>query len=91
MLVTVDIPEDLASRLAAEDLPQRMLEALLIEEFRRGTLTKSELRRLLGLSRLELDGFLKARAVYIPYTIEDLERERSVARRLGLYNWECAS
>ena len=42
-------------------LKRRALEALALEEFRLGHLTKPELRRLLGFgTRDALDGFLKA-------------------------------
>ena len=86
MDVTIHIPDDLATRLGtAGDLPRRALEALAVEEFRLGRLTQPELRRLLGLTtRQALDGFLKAHEVYIPYTIDDLNRDRNDLRRLGL-------
>lgn len=83
MDVTIHIPDDLASRLGS-NLSQRALEALALEEFRQGRLTKPELRRLLGFAtRMTLDGFLKAHGVYIDYEIEDLERDREDLRRLG--------
>jgi hypothetical protein len=51
MQVTVDIPDDVAARLKAAggDLARRALEALVLEEYKRGRLTKPELRRILGL------------------------------------------
>ena len=49
MDVTVRIPDDLAHRLGtAGELERRALEALALEGFRLGHLTKPELRRLLG-------------------------------------------
>ena len=66
MDVTVHIPDDLASRLSAAggDLSRRALEALALEEYKSGHITKAEVRRLLGFStRYELDGFLKAHEV----------------------------
>jgi Uncharacterised protein family (UPF0175) len=85
MDVTIHIPDDLASRLeTAGDLPRRILEALAVEEFRLGRLTQSELRRLLGFAtRQALDAFLKAHQVYIAYTEDDLDHDRSDLRRLG--------
>jgi len=85
MNVTVHIPDDLAERLAAGgDLSRRALEALALEEFKLGNLTKPELRRLLGFdNRDALDGFLKAHSVFEPYSIDDLERERGDLQRLG--------
>jgi hypothetical protein len=86
MHVTVEIPDDVAQRLLAAggDLSRRALEALALEEYKSGRLTKSELRRLLGLrTRYALDGFLKAHDVFESYSLDDLERERRDLLRLG--------
>ena len=87
MNLTVEIPDDLASRLSAAggDLSRRALEALALEEYKSGHLTETELQRLLGFStRYRLDGFLKAHGVLIDdYTIEDLHREVETLQRLG--------
>lgn len=86
MDVTIHIPDDIAGRLGAGgDLPRRALEALAVQEFRLGRVTKAELRVLLGFAtRQALDGFLKAHDVYLPITLDDLEQDRSDLRRLGL-------
>lgn len=83
--MTIHIPDDLATRLGtAGDLPRRILEAVAVEEFRLGRLTQPELRHLLGLAtRQALDSFLKAHEVYIPYTVDDLNRDRNDLQRLG--------
>jgi hypothetical protein len=86
MLVIVDIPDDVAERLKAAggDLSRRALEALALEEYKRGQLTKPELRRLLGFgTRDALDGFLKAHGVFESYSLDDLARERRDLERLG--------
>ena len=86
MNVTVRIPDELAERLAAEgggDLERRALEAFALSEYQAGRLTRPELRRLLDLSRYELDGFLKAHGVFEEYTLADLEQERQTLERLG--------
>jgi Uncharacterised protein family (UPF0175) len=86
MEVTVQIPDDLARRLiaAGADLSRRALEALALEEFKSGHLTKLELRRMLGFgTRYQLDGFLKAHDVYEEFTLEDLDRDREDLKRLG--------
>jgi hypothetical protein len=70
--------------LAGCDLSRRALEALALEEYRSGHPTKVEVHRLLGFSsRYELDGFLKAHAVWIDYTVEDFRRELQDLKRLG--------
>jgi len=85
MDVTVQIPDDLAGRMGAgADLSRRALEALAAEEFKRGRLTKPDLRRLLGFETgHQIDEFLKAHDVFEDYTLEDLNREREGLRRLG--------
>ena len=86
MQLTVDIPDDVAERLKAAggDLSRRALEALALEEYKQGRLTKPELRRLLGFgTRDALDGFLKAHDVFEPYSLDDLARERRDLERLG--------
>ena len=87
MELTVQIPDDLASRMGASggDLSRRALEALALEEFKSGHITRPELRRLLGFgTRYQLDGFLKSHDVYEDYTLEDLEQELEGLRRLGI-------
>ena len=78
MEITVRIPDDLARRLGTTgELERRALEALALEEFKLGHLTRPELRRLLGFgTRAKLDEFLTAHEVYGTYTAGDLERER---------------
>jgi len=86
MNLIVEIPDDVAKRLAAAggDLSRRALEALALEEYKRGHLTTPELRRLLGFgTRDALDGFLKAHDVFEPYSLDDVERERRDLRHLG--------
>ena len=87
MELTVQIPDELASRMSASggDLSRRALEALALEEFKSGRITKPELRRLLGFgTRYQLDGFLKAHDVCEDYTLQDLEQELEGLRRLGI-------
>ena len=87
MNLMFEIPDDVAHRLEAVggDLSRRALEALALEEFKRGHLTKLELRRLLGFeTRAELDAFFKAHEFFGTYTVADLEQDRRDLRRLGL-------
>ena len=86
MEVKVQIPDDIAAQLAegGADLSRRALEAFALEELKAGRLTEPELGRMLGLARLQIDGFLKARGVYDDYTMEDFEQERAALNSLGL-------
>ena len=85
MELTVQIPDDVARSMSASggDLARRALEALAIEEFKSGHITKPELRRLLGFgTRYRLDGFLKSHNVYEDYTMEDFEQDRDALKQL---------
>jgi hypothetical protein len=86
MEMTLHIPDELERLLGGTgEIERRALEALAREEHKLGHLTKPELRRLLGFgTRAKLDAFLKAHDVFEPYTLEDLERDRSDLERLGL-------
>ncbi len=85
--VTLDIPDELFAALAVpgRELSRSVFEALALEAYRERKLSTAQLRRLLGFeTRYELDGFLKARQVWLEYTAEDLERDREAHRKLGL-------
>jgi len=85
MNVTVEIPDDIAPRLAGgRDLSREALEALAAEAYRQDRITKPELQRLLGIeTSYQLDGFLKAHDIWIEYTREDAAREQRSLDRLG--------
>lgn len=86
MLVTLEIPDDMAGKLASQgqDPARTALEAVVIEGYRSGALSAYQTRRLLGFeTRYELDGFLKAHNVWEhAYGLEDLEQDRQTLRQL---------
>ena len=85
MEITLELPEDVAQHLTAHwrDLPRAALESLALEGYRSGALTQSHLRRMLGFqTRMEVDGFLKEHGVYLEYTLEDLDHEAEISRRV---------
>jgi hypothetical protein len=85
MEVTFHIPDDLASSVApAGDLSRRALEAFALEELRAGRITEPQLGEMLGLARIQMDGFLKSHGIFHDYTMDDFERERAALKRLGL-------
>ncbi|HVZ06703.1 UPF0175 family protein [Rhodopila sp.] len=77
MNVMVPIPDALAARFGSEaELGRRAVEALALEEYRAGRLTRPELLHLLGFAtRGELDGFLKERGVAAGITAEEADRQ----------------
>ena len=87
MEVTVQIPDDIANRVTASgvDLSRRTLENFALEEFRAERITKVKLRKMLGLERIELDGFLNSHGLpYDGYTLEEVNRQLEALRQLGI-------
>jgi hypothetical protein len=84
--ITVRLPDELARLVSASgEVERRVLEALALDEFRQGHLSRAELRELLGFAtRGKLDAFLTAHGIFGTYTAEDLERDRRDLERLGL-------
>ena len=80
MEITVKLPDDVAQH---PDASREALEALVIEGYRSGAFSHYEAGRMLGLSRLQFDGFLKQRGIFDhAYDVEDLERDLETAKRL---------
>ncbi len=78
MTITLEIPDELASRIiaAGSDPSRQALEDMAVEAYRAHRISEKQLRALLGMeSSYELDGFLKERGVWLEYTMEDLLRE----------------
>lgn len=86
MYLTVEIPDGIARQLAESggDLSRRALEAFALEELRAARITEPQLCEMLGLHRMQVDGFLKSHGVYEDYTLEDFEEERRALKELGL-------
>ena len=73
MQVHFYVPEEIAQQYAAEPggVTRAAAEALAAEGVRSGKLTVHQARLMLGIrSRYEMDGFLKARGVFLPDTIQ---------------------
>jgi hypothetical protein len=83
---TLHLPDELTSRFAsAHEMERRVLEALALDEFRLGHLTRPALEQVLGFAtRGELDAFLIDHGVVGRFGESDLERDRADLERLGL-------
>lgn len=79
MKITVELPDDVARH---PDPGREALEALAVEGYRSGALSHHQAAQLLGLTRFEFDGFLKARNIYDhAYGIADLDRDMEDLRK----------
>lgn len=86
MNLAIELPEDIAERLAAKwgNLSHAAREAIAIEGYRSGALSQAEVQRLLGLaSRWETDALLKRAGVYLDYSEEDLARDLEASRQVS--------
>jgi Uncharacterised protein family (UPF0175) len=84
MQVTVTIPDDLAQQLipAGQDPARAVLEDALVQAYRENRISGYQLMTALGIeTRYELDGFLKARQVWIEYPLEELRADRAAMER----------
>jgi len=79
MHVAIDLPEEIARQLTAAwgDMPHKTLEAVAVEGYRTGVLTRGQIGSLLGLSFWETEAFLKERQAYLPYGQSDLDQDRA--------------
>ena len=85
MLLTIDIPDDIAQQLTetSEQLRRRLLELLVIEAYRTERITHFQVGQLLELpSRWAVDAFLKTHNAYLHYNEKDLESDRETLRQL---------
>jgi len=83
--IAVELPEDIAKRLesAWRDVSRGTLEAVALEAYRDGTLSREQVGRVLGLSFWETEAFLKEWQAYLAYDEQDLEHDRGDLDRLG--------
>jgi len=78
--IIVELPNDLTQRT---DPAREALEALAIAGYRSGQLTHHQAGLLLGLTRVEFDGFLKARNILDhAYDTGDLHSDMETLRKL---------
>ncbi len=83
--VAIELPEDIANRLAGQgELSSVTLRALAAQAYRDGQLTHAEVQRMLGFKfRWETDAFLKQAGAYLDYTESDLDNDLAASRRIS--------
>jgi predicted HTH domain antitoxin len=81
MLITIELPNDLAER---PDPARDTVEAVALAGYRSGELSAFQARRLLGInSRFEFEVFLKTRGIVEhAYGADDLEEDVRTLRKL---------
>jgi hypothetical protein len=79
MQIVVEIPDALASQLIAvgQNPARAVLEDVLVQAYRESRISAHQLMEALGIAtRYELDGFLKARQVWIEFTPEQMAADQ---------------
>lgn len=85
MQIQIVLPDDVARSLETKwgSLEQKLLEMLVIEAYREGSISAGKVRELLGMStRLEVDAFLKAKRVDLHYDEANFEADRQTHEQL---------
>lgn len=79
MEVVVHISDSVVAMLPSQDgdLARDLLESYALAGYKSGKLTAYQMQELLGLeTKMKVDAFLKAHAVPLEMTLEDLEEGR---------------
>lgn len=85
MQIQIALPDDVACSLEAKwgSLEKKLLEIVVIEAYREGSISVGKVRELLGMStRIEVDAFLKAKGVDLHYDEADFEADRQIHQQL---------
>jgi len=83
MQVTVQLPDEIAKQLGnSAEIPRRLLEAVMLEQYRLHRVSEGKLAEVLGLSRWEVEEFLDQHEARRPYTREMLEEDRRTLANL---------
>jgi predicted HTH domain antitoxin len=81
MQITLKLPDEVAEGLGREsEVPRRVLEALVLQQYLCEEISLARLAELLGLSRVEAESFLDRNNARLPYTRQMLKEDR---RNLG--------
>lgn len=85
MQILIGLPDEVAHSLEAKwgNLERRLLETIVVEAYRDGLIGVGKVRELLLMNtRLEVDAFLQAKGINLPYNESDLERDRQTHNQL---------
>ena len=87
MTITLELPQQIEMQLLEEwngQLSLKILEAVAVDGYRQGTLSRGQVSELLGLSFADTETFLAERAACSPLGLEDLEKGRAALESLLL-------
>jgi predicted HTH domain antitoxin len=79
MAITLELPQEIEQQLEEAwngDLPRKILEAVAVEGYRQGVLSRGQVSELLRLSFHDTETFLKEHEAYSPFSMEEVEKGR---------------
>ncbi len=77
MQITVKLPDEIARNLGqADEMPRRILEAVVLQRYLAEEISLGLLTELLGMSRWDTEAFLDRHNARLPYTRRMLEEDR---------------
>jgi predicted HTH domain antitoxin len=78
MAITIELPLDVEQLLNTEwpNLNRRALEAVVLEGYRDGVLSRGKVAEILGLTFSESELFLRRHEAFLDYDDEDLKRDQ---------------
>jgi hypothetical protein len=80
MQVTIELPEKVAELVRdSRDLSRAVLETVLVTAIYERRISQAEARRILGVSRYEMDGLLKRLGAGFDITVDGLKRDTATA------------
>lgn len=83
MQIVVDLPEAIARRFADKrDISERILEALAVDDYMSGQLSRGQVAELLGMSFYEAEEWFARKGIHRDYGIKDLEEDRETLDRI---------
>ncbi len=85
MQITIELPEEISRQLQQnwDNLPQKTLESLVLEAYRKGMITSAQIQTSLKFSsRWQTEQFLKENQAYLDYTEEDLAHDLETLNQL---------
>ncbi|WP_395715444.1 UPF0175 family protein [Prosthecobacter sp.] len=84
MTVTLQIPDFIAASLHLMDSgrEQRVLEALALEGYRSGDLSRGQVGEMLGMDYWDTEAFLKQHGAGYGLSADDLEKDRQELEKM---------
>ena len=85
MSITIEMPNEIQCQLEQTwdgQLSQKVLEAVAIESYRQGALSRGQVSELLALSFTDTELFLIEHAVHSSYTLDDISTQTAAIEKV---------